>query len=673
MPTPHPAHRSTTRSCPRRSAPMRALRVVLVVAAVLFLTTAASPTSTANQPPPLALTATAFSSQPPPPIPPPSAGCVLTDLGSCISGAVDSFLSGVVADALNPLLGMLSDTLLTTPSPDQLPGVRELWNDSWQIVLAVYGLLVLLAAVLIMGYESVQTRHSLRDIAPRIVFGFLAGALSLTVAGFAVDTANALTTALLTTGVDPTSGAAGLRQLLTSAVTTDNGAAFLLILGLAIAGALVAVLLTYVVRVLLTVVLIAGAPIALMFHALPQTEGIARWWWRTFAACLAIQVVQSLTLVTALNLLLTPGRGFTVFTEPAAGPSQALPSMLAVLALLFILYRIPFWLLAASRIGNGRSIIGSLVRGFIAYRTLGFLRGQPGGGNPADRSGRAPGGGGSRGGGTGGGSGGPRPDSGGGPRGGPGSGRSGPTGGGGRGTGPGRGSSGPGTGPGRGGGRRPTPTAPSAATNPPVTGTARPRGREATATGPISSRSPASRRPPAQPPRPRPPAPPPGVRIVDPRATHLPPAVLRAPTGGSERPPARPSTPTRRTPPPLRGGQYPLPTQGAAPRSAPAVPPRVARQSRTTTPGPRPQEASPRARAAAPSAGSTAQRPSRPASPTDAATTRRTARPRPAPDPATPQPPTSQPATTTPTTATPSTAPPSPRRRRRTDSSGDPS
>jgi hypothetical protein len=96
----------------------------------------------------------------------------------------------------------------------------------------------------------------------------------------------------------PVSGPPRPGQLLTSAVSTDNGALFLLLLGFAIVVALVVVLLGYVVRVLLTVILIAGAPIALMFHALPQTEGIARWWWRTFGACLAIQVVQSLTLVT---------------------------------------------------------------------------------------------------------------------------------------------------------------------------------------------------------------------------------------------------------------------------------------------------------------------------------------------------------------------------------------
>ena len=262
----------------------------------------------------------------------------------------------MVTDALNPLLGMLSDTLLTTPTPDQLPQLRELWDRSWQIVLTVYSLFILLAGILLMGYESVQARYSVREIAPRLMFGFLAGALSLTVAGFAVDTANALATALLEGGVDPHSGAVGLRQLLTSAVTTDNGALFLLLLGFAIVVALVVVLLGYVVRVLLTVILIAGAPIALMFHALPQTEGIARWWWRTFGACLAIQVVQSLTLVTAVDLLLTPGRGFSVFTEPGQGADrdQALPTMLVVLALLFILCRIPFWLLAGSRVGQGR-------------------------------------------------------------------------------------------------------------------------------------------------------------------------------------------------------------------------------------------------------------------------------------------------------------------------------
>jgi hypothetical protein len=84
----------------------------------------------------------------PPPVLPPEAACGFTDLGGCVSGAVDTFLRGLVSDALNPLLTMLSDTLLTTPTLDQLPGLRQLWEQSWQIMLAAYSLLVLLAGIL---------------------------------------------------------------------------------------------------------------------------------------------------------------------------------------------------------------------------------------------------------------------------------------------------------------------------------------------------------------------------------------------------------------------------------------------------------------------------------------------------------------------------------------------
>jgi hypothetical protein len=628
----------------------------------------------------------------PPPVPPPEAACGLTDLGGCVSGAVDAFLRGLVSDALNPLLIMLSDTLLTTPTLEQLPGLRQLWEQSWQILLAAYALLVLLAGILIMGHETVQTRHSLREIAPRIVLGFVAGALSLTVAGMAVDTANALSTALLGAGVDPSGGAVGLRNLLTSAITTDTGGAFQLMLGLAVALGLVAVLLTYVVRVFLTVVLIAGAPIALMFHALPQTEGIARWWWRTFAACLAIQIVQSLTLITALNLLLTPGRGFTPFTEPAGtGVSGALPTMLAVLALLFILYRIPFWLLAASRIGHGRTLIASVVRGFIAYRTLGLLRGQPthrarAGSSGAGSRGPSPGpGGGSGGGGPGGsgggpgGGGGPRPSSGG-PRGPGGSGGSGGAGAGGtggrRGPRPSGGSGGagprPGAGPGHGrrsggpgGGRSaagpPAAAAPAPARAAAAGGVARgPRfvGHGApvpsVGSGSAATRPPMGRliRPPSAAPPPRPVISGetrPTSSITPPRST--PPSVTgsRVTTTSAHSAPSHPA-PTPSTAPRLRGGQYPPATPGASPRPAASAPsldrarrsaPPVSDARPAGTRGHRPAAASPSA-------------PARPASSTGRG------------DAAPPE---------TPPAPNPTTAPPAslPQRRRRPASSGDPS
>ena len=141
-----------------------------------------------------------------------------------------------------------------------------------------------------------------------------------------------------------------------------------MVLGLVVAAVLLALLLSFIVRVALTIVLIAGAPIALMFHALPHTDGIARWWWRTFAALLAIQLVQSLTLVVGLRVLLTPG-GLGLFGLPT---DTGFITLLVVLALLYILFKIPFWMLAAARIGHGRSLLGlagARVRGLQDLRS----------------------------------------------------------------------------------------------------------------------------------------------------------------------------------------------------------------------------------------------------------------------------------------------------------------
>ena len=47
------------------------------------------------------------------PAPPGEQPCDVFDLGGCISGAISTFLRGVVTDALNPMLALLSDTLLS--------------------------------------------------------------------------------------------------------------------------------------------------------------------------------------------------------------------------------------------------------------------------------------------------------------------------------------------------------------------------------------------------------------------------------------------------------------------------------------------------------------------------------------------------------------------------------
>lgn len=298
--------------------------------------------------------------------------CGITDIPACVNDAIDSFFRDLVTPALNSLLDLLANTLLTTPTLDQLPRIGELWNSSWQIMLACYGMLILIAGIIVMAYETMQTRISIKEILPRVIIGFLAGALSLWVCSQAIHLANALAKAIMSGGVDENSTADTLKKLVMGSL---NGGFFIIFIGLFLAGMLVALLLTYIVRVALTVILMVAAPLALMCHALPHTEGIAKWWWKAFGGCLAIQLGQSLTLITAMRVFLAPG-GFTFF-----GPTtDGLVNLLVALALMFILFKIPFWILGSIRGGGGRSFLGSLVKGFIAYKTFGLMRGLGGGG-----------------------------------------------------------------------------------------------------------------------------------------------------------------------------------------------------------------------------------------------------------------------------------------------------
>ncbi|WP_416968212.1 hypothetical protein [Streptomyces sp. 4F14] len=302
--------------------------------------------------------------------------------------------------ALNPLLDLLSDTLLTTPNPASLPRVGELWTNSWQIALACYALLVTLAGILVMSHETVQTRHSLKDIAPRVPVAFLAAALSLFLAGQAVDLANALSRAALSGGADADTAGPALRDFVLSAFSSSEDSVFLVLMWLVTIVVLVALLVTFVVRVALTIILVVAAPLALICHVLPQTDAVARWWWRAFGGVLAIQVAQSLALITGVRVFLTPGGlgagGF--FGSDANG----LVDVLVTLALMYIVFKIPFWILGSVRLSSGHSLAGSAARAYVMYKTFGFLHGRhtavatgtarrnppPGGAGWAPRSGR---------------------------------------------------------------------------------------------------------------------------------------------------------------------------------------------------------------------------------------------------------------------------------------------
>jgi hypothetical protein len=455
------------------------------------------------------------------------------DIPGQIKKAINDWIASLVEDALNPLLDLMGRTVLATPNVTAMGRVGQLWTAMALLANSLYVLLVLAGAVIVTTHETVQSRYAAKQIIPRLAFGFIAGNASLSVLGLVITLADTLASGIMGQGLDENSAGKALAQMVTGGA---SGGVFLSILGLGAAAMAVAVVLTYIVRVALIVILAVAAPIALACHALPQTDGLARLWWRATLGCLAVQLGQSLTLVTALKVILDPG-GETSLGLPTGG---GMVDLLVFIALCWILIKIPGWVGRSVFGGGGQSRLMGMAKTLVAYKTLGAL----GGGRsaaqsrPAAQAPRRPG---------------PRPGPGG----------------------TGLASAGGGGGPGPGG---PGPTIwtvtrESRPQAPPAQRSLPGQGPRLAITGPPTPGRTDSPPPPAPPSSPRTPPPPPSPRTPGPGPARG--ARLSAPP----RPPADgmpPSTPPRPTTPRLSTPTAPARTPGAAarpPRPRPPAPP----------------------------------------------------------------------------------------------------
>lgn len=291
--------------------------------------------------------------------------CGLTNMTGCMAAGLNSVFSNLVQAALSPILELLAATALSTPTLDQLPGIGELWQNSLGIVVAVYGLLILIGGIVVMSHESLQTRYSIKEIGPRIPVAFLASTLSLFFVDKLIRLANAFSTAILG-DINPPSLDSTLNEATTGVLT---GGLFLILTALVLVVVGIGLLIVYVIRVMITVVLIISGPLFLMFHALPHTDPLARWWWKATTTVLAIQIGQSMVLIVAVRTLLSGGvHLFTSF--------GSFGTMIGAIGLFIVLFKLPFWMFAAVKVGSGRSLIGGLARAYVAAKTFGMITGR---------------------------------------------------------------------------------------------------------------------------------------------------------------------------------------------------------------------------------------------------------------------------------------------------------
>ncbi|HZD68336.1 MAG TPA: hypothetical protein VFA45_05295 [Actinomycetes bacterium] len=300
------------------------------------------------------------------PVQPPAAPS-LFDIPGRIRKAIDDWFQGVVASAVSPAMDLLGRTLLATPGVATGERARELWRISLGLADGAYVLLVTIAGVVLLAHESLQVQYTVKEIAPRLLVGLAAANLSFWLSGQAIELANAGSAALLGQGVDPGHVTATISTLALSPLQAASPLVWLLVGALVVLAVVLAG--TCVVRALLVVFLVVAAPLLLAAHAMPQTEGLARLWWRAMAACLGVQLVQALALALAVRVFFEADRGGVL---PLGGGH--LVDVLVVCCLLWLLIRIPAWAARLVLEGGRRSTLVRLVKGMIVVRTIRGVR-----------------------------------------------------------------------------------------------------------------------------------------------------------------------------------------------------------------------------------------------------------------------------------------------------------
>ena len=285
------------------------------------------------------------------------------DIPGKVKKAIDDWFRGLVKDALNPALKLVGHTLLSTPQVTGQPKVVQFWTYTLGIANGLLVLLIVIAWAIVMGHETVQTRYALKDALPRVLLAAVAANASLAISGQMVSIANALSSGFLAGGVDPAKASERLSQDVVQYVT--GGGIFLILLGLVCAVFAVVLLVLYIIRAALILLLVCAAPIMLLGHALPQTEGIAQLWWRAMTAALFVQVAQALILALAVQVFFTPS-GHGALGLSAAG---GLIDVLVALCLLWLLVKVPFW---AREMAMSRrlSTVVRLVKTYVVGRAL---------------------------------------------------------------------------------------------------------------------------------------------------------------------------------------------------------------------------------------------------------------------------------------------------------------
>jgi hypothetical protein len=269
------------------------------------------------------------------------------DLIGRIRYAISQWFSNLVTSALRPVFDFLGGTVFSTPDVASNDRIVQLWGISLAIADALLLLFLLFGAGLVTAGGGLSSQLTAKELLPRLLVAAIAANVSLIVLGYLIDLSNALSRGVLGS-LSPSEVS---RLMVRSLSNAALGNPFLALLALALIVFGILVIITYVIRAAALVVLTAAAPLLLVCHALPQTEGYAQQWWRAILALLVAPVAQSLLLAAAFRVMLS---GTGVLGLPIG---SGFIDILVIGTLLYFLFKVPFWMLKAAFSNAGSKAI----------------------------------------------------------------------------------------------------------------------------------------------------------------------------------------------------------------------------------------------------------------------------------------------------------------------------
>ncbi|WP_250008791.1 hypothetical protein [Actinoplanes sp. M2I2] len=288
--------------------------------------------------------------------------------------AVLDWFAGLLVDTLGALIGVITDVLLVSPDVTALPQVQALTGRAVWVVDTVFVLVFMAAGVLTMVAGSNENiRYEIKDLLPRCVVGFVAAHFSQLIASNLIGFANAVTAALTDQDLDRARSVEAIKAHLSAGREVSGGLLFVVCLSIILV-LLAATACSVIVRFTLLLVLTAGAPLALMLHALPQTDPVARLWWRTYLGVLAVPVCQGAVLFAAQWILLDPAAMVPQLGLPTAEPGGVL-NLFVVMVMLWLTVKVPTVIHRyTSTAGRGGNVLGAAVRVVVVQQLTRGLR-----------------------------------------------------------------------------------------------------------------------------------------------------------------------------------------------------------------------------------------------------------------------------------------------------------